>query len=89
MFFVGLLVFIVSVIIQYFALNRTAFGRSIFITAAMFAAGSIIWMSPHEVSKFIAGIFFVGGWVFLLLMTFQSILRARYNKKKKLTDVNS
>lgn len=89
MFFVGLLVFFVSVIIQYFALNRIAFGRFIFITVAMFVVGSIIWMSPHEVSKFISGIFFVGGWAFLLFMTFQSILRARYNKKKKLTDVNS
>lgn len=88
MFFVGLLVFIVSVIIQYFALNRIAFGRSIFITVAMFAVGSMIWMSPYEVSKYLAGLFFVFGWAFLLFMTVQSIFHAR-QKKKKLTDVNS
>lgn len=88
MFFVGLLVFIVSLIIQYFALNRIAFGRSMFITISMFFVGFMVWMSPHEVSRYIADFFFVAAWIFLIFMTVQSLVRVRM-KKKNLTDVNS
>lgn len=83
MFFVGLLVFIVCVIVQYFALHRAAFGRFMFITAACFLVGFIVSLSPYEVSKYISSVFYVLAWGFVLLVTFYSI--ARWYKMKKLT----
>ncbi|WP_018131377.1 hypothetical protein [Effusibacillus pohliae] len=87
MFFTGLLAVIVCVIVQYFALHRAAFGRSMFITFAMFLVGFMISLSPHPVSQILSMVFYVLGWAFLLFVTWYALVR-RY-KMKKLTNSKS
>ncbi|BCJ87456.1 hypothetical protein [Effusibacillus dendaii] len=87
MFLIGLLLFIVCMIVQFFALHRTAFGRSLFITAAMFLVGFMVSLSPYTVSQFISKFFYILGWGFMLLVTWQSIVRRM--RMKKLTDRKS
>lgn len=78
---VGLLAFIICVIVQFFALHRAAFGRSMFITAAMFVVGFMISLSPHDVSRVISKAFYVLAWGFLLFVTWYSIVRRHRMKK--------
>ncbi|TCS74419.1 hypothetical protein [Effusibacillus lacus] len=84
LFFMGLLTFVVCLIIQYFSLHRVAFGRSMFITCAMFFVGFMISLSPYDISQLLSKLFYVLGWGFLLLVTWYAVVRRQ--KMKKLTN---
>ena len=75
----AIVVLIVSIIIQYKALNRIAFSRSLFITGMAFLTSFIVTLTHFSLTAvWVLFIFFqTAGWLFLVLMTYKSWRRLR------------
>lgn len=80
-FLLALLIIIVSVPIQYKALNRIAFGRSMFITFMALLMGMIVAMLPSVAATIVAMVLFLLGFGFMVLMDVKSLQRLRAEKK--------
>lgn len=82
---VALVVLLVSIVIQYRALNRIAFSRSLFISGIAFFTAFVIHLFAPPNAGFGAWVLFLlflaAGWLFLLFMTYQSWRRLRSLKK--------
>lgn len=83
LFFLETLVFIVCIIIQFMALHRRAFGRSMFITFMMFTVSFMFVLSPKEIAIIFYQLFLYGAWAFVLFMTWQSVRRFRQRRNEK------
>ncbi|MDB5085072.1 MAG: hypothetical protein JWN30_1958 [Bacilli bacterium] len=80
-FLIGVLVFVICSIIQFLAMNRMAFGRSIFIAAMFLVMAVIARLSTSSAAGVFVGILLVLGYAFLFLMTWKSIVRFRKTKR--------
>lgn len=75
---IGIVVLITCVIIQRRALNRIAFGRSMFICGMSFLVSFLVIMAPLSIGAWVLfALFQLFGWVFLLFMTFRCVQRMR------------
>lgn len=77
---VALVVLGVCVVIQRKALNRIAFGRSMFISGMSFVVSFVVIIAPPSVGVWVLfGFFELFGWAFLIFMTVRSIARLRHH----------
>lgn len=75
--------FIVCCVIQFRAMNRIAFGRSIFISTMFLLMGFIVAISSMSPARYVSWFLFVCGYGFLLFMTVQSVLHVQKNKQNQ------
>jgi hypothetical protein len=74
LFTIGLIVFAICAYIQFRAMNRTAWSRSMLITLTAFLIAFMISLSPHTFAiMFLVRLFEVLGWGFLLFITYRSL----------------
>lgn len=78
---IAILLTIVCIIILRKALNKIAFGRSMFIFLSSIFMGLLIGFIPSLTSTILAWVFFILGYAFLILMTFKSL--QHLNKVKR------
>ncbi|MCF8567807.1 hypothetical protein LLE49_24090 [Alicyclobacillus tolerans] len=78
---VALLLIVIGVPLQYKALNRMAFGRSMFIFVTSVVMGLVVGMQPSIAATVIAAALFIIGYGFLILMSIKSFQRLRAGKR--------
>lgn len=76
LFWVSVIAFAVCMIIQFLALNRKAFGRSLFITISMFFFAGLVYIAPNA-PTWLATVFYVLTWGYTLYLTAYAITRLR------------
>ena len=76
---IAIVLLILSVTIQYKALNRIAFGRSLFISGMAFLTSFVVTFTRFSVAAvwFLFILFQALGWLFMLFMTYKSWTRLR------------
>ena len=73
LWFIGFIVLVVCIVIQRRALNKIAFGRSMFITGMSFLCSFIVAITPPSPEVWVLFAFFQAlAWVFLVFMTLRS-----------------
>lgn len=80
-FLLAVVIVVVSVPVQYKALNRIAFGRSMFISFTAILMGLIVAMLPSVAATIVAMVLFLLGFGFMALMALKSFQRLRADKK--------
>jgi len=80
-FFLAVLTIVVTVPIQYKALNRIAFGRSIFISFMSIIMGLIVAMMPNIPAIILSTVLFLIGFGMLIFMAVKSLQRMRSARK--------
>lgn len=79
---VAIAVLLISVVIQYRALNRIAFSRSMFITGMAFVCSFVVTLTVPSAAVWIVFSFFqIVAWGFLLLITLRSLARLRGRRR--------
>lgn len=75
---IAFIVLVICIMIQRRALNRIAFGRSMFISGMSFLVSFIVVLAPPNPAVWVLFVFFqLLGWVFLIFMTIRSLRRMR------------
>ncbi|MCY0902086.1 MAG: hypothetical protein OWU32_07865 [Firmicutes bacterium] len=83
---VALVVLVICVVIQRRALNRIAFGRSMFISGMSFVVSFVVMIAPPSAGVWVLfGLFELFGWTFLIFMTVRSIARLRQRVQPPVT----
>ena len=77
----AVLTIVVTVPIQYKALNKIAFGRSMFISFMSIIMGLIVAMMPNIPATILATVLFLLGFGMLIFMAVKSVQRMRSVRK--------
>lgn len=80
-FLLAVAIVVVSVPLQYKALNRIAFSRSMFISFMAILMGLIVAMLPSAAATIVSMVLFLLGFGFMGLMAIKSLQRLRSEKK--------
>lgn len=80
-FLLAVVIVVVSVPVQFKALNRIAFARSMFISFMAILMGLIVAMLPSVAATIVAMALFLLGFGFMALMAVKSFQRLRTEKK--------
>lgn len=80
-FLLAVVIVVVSVPVQFKALNRIAFARSMFISFMAIFMGLIVAMLPSVAATIVAMVLFLLGFGFMALMAVKSFQRLRTEKK--------
>ena len=80
---IGFAILIVSIVVQFKALNRIAFSRSMFLTGMAFLVSFLIaFLVRNAFAWVLFALFQIVGWGFLLMMSYFSIRHLRRRKGK-------
>lgn len=77
----GFVILVVSIAIQFRALQRIAFSRSMFLTGMAFLVSFLVaFLVRSTLAWILFGLFQIIGWGFLFMMTFFSLRHLRRKK---------